>query len=164
MFIGEMAPSGIRGRLVSWNQFAIIFGMLVVYFVNYGIAFGESAAWIETMGWRYMFLTEAVPALLFFLLLFAVPETPRYLALNKQDDKAMAVLNRLIILQITLKVLAHCSTRNLEKNIKKTPLFAFETVIIVGYGVVLPQFIGINVALYYAQEFSKISAVLMHRW
>lgn len=154
MFIGEMAPSGIRGRLVSWNQFAIIFGMLVVYFVNYGIAFGESAAWIETMGWRYMFLTEALPALLFFLLLFAVPETPRYLALNKQDDKAMAVLNRIYhSAEHSKKVLADIvQTRNLEKNIKKTPLFAFgKTVIIVGIMVsFFQQFIGINVALYYA--------------
>lgn len=154
MFIGEMAPSGIRGRLVSWNQFAIIFGMLVVYFVNYGIAFGESAAWIETMGWRYMFLTEALPALLFFLLLFAVPETPRYLALNKQDDKAMAVLNRIYhSADHSKKVLADIvQTRNLEKNIKKTPLFAFgKTVIIVGIMVsFFQQFIGINVALYYA--------------
>lgn len=154
MFIGEMAPSGIRGRLVSWNQFAIIFGMLVVYFVNYGIAFGETASWIETIGWRYMFLTEAIPALLFFLLLFAVPETPRYLALNKQDDKAMAVLNRIYLsAEHSKKVMADIvQTRNLEKDKKKTPLFAFgKTVIIVGIMVsFFQQFIGINVALYYA--------------
>lgn len=154
MFIGEMAPSGIRGRLVSWNQFAIIFGMLVVYFVNYGIAFGETAEWIATIGWRYMFLTEAIPALLFFLLLFAVPETPRYLALNKQDDKAMAVLNRIYhSAEHSKKVLADIvSTRNLEVSKKKTPLFAFgKTVIIVGIMVsFFQQFIGINVALYYA--------------
>lgn len=154
MFIGEMAPSGIRGRLVSWNQFAIIFGMLVVYFINYGIAFGETASWMETIGWRYMFLTEAIPALLFFLLLFAVPETPRYLALNKQDDKAMAVLNKIYhSADHSKKVLADIvQTRNLEKNKKKTPLFAFgKTVIIVGIMVsFFQQFIGINVALYYA--------------
>lgn len=154
MFIGEMAPSGIRGRLVSWNQFAIIFGMLVVYFVNYGIAFGESTTWIETLGWRYMFLTEAVPALLFFVLLFAVPETPRYLALNKQDDKAMDVLNRIYhSADHSRKVLADIvKTRNLEQNIKKTPLFAFgKKVIFVGIMVsIFQQFIGINVALYYA--------------
>ncbi|MGO1922367.1 MAG: D-xylose transporter XylE [Jeotgalicoccus sp.] len=154
MFIGEMAPSGVRGRLVSWNQFAIIFGMLVVYFVNYGIAFGESVTWMETIGWRYMFLTEAVPALLFFVLLFAVPETPRYLALNKQDDKAMAVLNRIYhSVDHSRKVLADIvSTRDLEVTKKKTPLFTFgKTVIIVGIMVsFFQQFIGINVALYYA--------------
>lgn len=154
MFIGEMAPSGIRGRLVSWNQFAIIFGMLVVYFVNYGIAFGETAAWIETMGWRYMFATEAVPALIFFLLLFAVPETPRHLALNNQDEKALSVLNRIYhSVDHSKKVLADIvSTRDLEVSKKKTPLFTFgKTVVVVGIMLsFFQQFIGINVALYYA--------------
>lgn len=154
MFIGEMAPSGIRGRLVSWNQFAIILGMLIVYFINYGIVFGETVAWVENMGWRYMFATEAIPALLFFLLLFAVPETPRYLALNKQDDKALEVLNRIYhTVDHSKKVLADIvSTRNLEVSKKKTPLFTFgKTVIVVGIMLsFFQQFIGINVALYYA--------------
>lgn len=154
MFIGEMAPSGIRGRLVSWNQFAIILGMLIVYFINYGIVYGETVAWVENMGWRYMFATEAIPALLFFLLLFAVPETPRYLALNKQDDKALEVLNRIYhTVDHSKKVLADIvSTRNLEVSKKKTPLFTFgKTVIVVGIMLsFFQQFIGINVALYYA--------------
>ncbi len=154
MFIGEMAPSGLRGRMVSWNQFAIIFGMLVVYFVNYGIAFGESASWIETMGWRYMFATEAVPSLIFFLLLFMVPETPRYLALNNKDEKALSVLNRIYhSVDHSKKVLADIvSTRDLDSPKRKTPLFTFgKTVIIIGIMLsFFQQFIGINVALYYA--------------
>src|SRR5690625_1365686 len=95
MYIGEIAPAHIRGRLVSFNQFAIIFGMLVVYFVNWGIANGQSLEWINDIGWRVMFASEAVPALLFFLFLFFVPETPRYLALNKQDNKALAILTKI---------------------------------------------------------------------
>ena len=67
-YIGEIAPAEIRGRLVSLNQFAIIFGMLVVYFVNWGIARGQTLEWINSVGWRYMFLSEAIPAGLFFLL------------------------------------------------------------------------------------------------
>ena len=55
MYIGEIAPADLRGRLVSFNQFAIIFGMLVVYFVNYLIASGQPIAWIDDIGWRYMF-------------------------------------------------------------------------------------------------------------
>ncbi len=55
MYIGEIAPASIRGRLVSFNQFAIIFGMLVVYFVNWGIANGQAIEWINAIGWRYMF-------------------------------------------------------------------------------------------------------------
>lgn len=154
MFISEMAPSGIRGRLVSWNQFAIIFGMLVVYFVNYGIAFGETETWIQDMGWRYMFASEAVPSLIFFLLLFLVPETPRYLALNNKDEKALSVLNRIYhSVDHSKKVLADIvSTRDRDLSEKKTPLFTFgKTVIIVGIMLsFFQQFIGINVALYYA--------------
>lgn len=55
MYIGEIAPADIRGKMVSFNQFMIIFGMLVVYFVNWGIASGQSIEWINDIGWRYMF-------------------------------------------------------------------------------------------------------------
>ena len=87
MYIGEVAPSNIRGMLVSWNQFAIIFGQLVVYFVNFlilgshanpviemvhgvnQIVNPDAAAWTTATGWRYMFGSEAVPAGLFALLI-----------------------------------------------------------------------------------------------
>src|SRR5574344_2056322 len=69
MYIGEIAPADIRGRLVSINQFAIIFGMLVVYFVNWGIAKGQPLEWINEIGWRWMFASEAIPAFLFGIFL-----------------------------------------------------------------------------------------------
>ena len=99
MYIAEIAPSNIRGTLVSCNQFAIIFGQLVVYFVNFLILGShanpvidlvngvnqimnpEAAAWTTETGWRLMFVSEAVPAGLFALLVLLVPETPRYLAM-----------------------------------------------------------------------------------
>ena len=84
MYIGEVAPSRIRGMLVSWNQFAIIFGQLVVYFVSFLIVdwakttyAAEFTAWTEATGWRVMFVSEAVPAGLFTILILLVPETPR---------------------------------------------------------------------------------------
>src|SRR5574344_3020472 len=114
MYIGEIAPSNIRGMLVSWNQFAIIFGQLVVYFVNFFIlgdhiapaiqSIGEGmnkilnpaeSAWAIETGWRYMFGSEMVPAGLFALLICFVPETPRYLAMIGQDEKAERVLARI---------------------------------------------------------------------
>ena len=95
MYIGEIAPADIRGRLVSLNQFAIIFGMLVVYFVNWGIANGQTIDWINNIGWRYMFLSEAIPAGLFGCLLFLVPETPRYLTLTNKDDEALKILTKI---------------------------------------------------------------------
>ncbi|MEY8627299.1 D-xylose transporter XylE [Staphylococcus equorum] len=153
MYISEIAPSSIRGKLVSWNQFAIIFGMLVVYFVNYGITFGQSQSWIELIGWRYMFMTEAIPAIAFFFLLFLVPETPRYLSLNNRNTEALTVLNRIYSSKNHAQNVLNdiLSTKNKLTDVK-APLFSFgKTVIIIGILLsIFQQFIGINVALYYA--------------
>ncbi len=149
MYIGEIAPANIRGKLVSINQFAIIFGMLVVYFVNWGIAHGQSVEWINEIGWRRMFLSETIPAGLFGILLFLVPETPRYLALSHQDDKALEVLTKIGGAEKAKKILAEIKA-TLEHHSGK--LFSFgKTVIIIGILLsVFQQFVGINVALYYA--------------
>ncbi|MEN6455814.1 MAG: D-xylose transporter XylE [Prolixibacteraceae bacterium] len=149
MYIGEIAPAEIRGRLVSFNQFAIIFGMLVVYFVNWGIANGKPIEWINTTGWRHMFVSEAIPAGIFGILLFFVPETPRYLALSHQDEKALQILTR---------INGQDKARTILSEIKNTVerssarLFSFgSTIIIIGILLsVFQQFVGINVALYYA--------------
>ncbi|WP_093212370.1 D-xylose transporter XylE [Sediminibacillus albus] len=149
MYIGEMAPPEIRGRLVSLNQFAIIFGMLVVYFVNWGIARGQSAEWINDVGWRYMFLSEAIPAALFLVLLFAVPETPRYLVLKNQDEKARNILSK-----IYDQTMAKATMYEIKKSFdaEKGRLFSFgKKIIVIGILLsVFQQFVGINVALYYA--------------
>jgi SP family xylose:H+ symportor-like MFS transporter len=79
LYIAEIAPAGIRGKLVSLNQFAIIFGMLLVYFVNYAIARQGNEAWLNATGWRWMFGSEALPALIFLVALFFIPESPRWL-------------------------------------------------------------------------------------
>ena len=151
MYIGEIAPADLRGRLVSFNQFAIIFGMLVVYFVNYLIASGQTIAWIDDIGWRYMFASEAVPAILFGLLLFFVPETPRYLALKNKDSKALEVLAK-INGELAAKGILADIKGTLGTNIKREKLFAYgKLVIIIGILLsVFQQFVGINVALYYA--------------
>ncbi len=97
MYIAEIAPPKVRGNLVAWNQFAIIFGMLVIYFVNFGISkSGSGDAWLNVIGWRYMFLSGAIPAILFLLLLFFVPETPRFLMLKGDEKGARAVLAKLV--------------------------------------------------------------------
>ena len=110
MYIGEIAPSNMRGMLVSCNQFAIIFGQLVVYFVNFiimgphanpiydaagAIANMVDAQWTIETGWRYMFGSEMVPAGLFTFLICFVPETPRYLVMIGQDEKAYGVLAKI---------------------------------------------------------------------
>ncbi len=149
MYIGEIAPADIRGRLVSINQFAIIFGMLVVYFVNWGIANGKPIEWINTIGWRWMFVSEAIPAALFGIFLFFVPETPRFLAINNQNDKALHILTRINGIDQAKLIFADIKS-SVEKSSAK--LFSYGKIVIV-IGVLLSvfqQFVGINVALYYA--------------
>ena len=167
IYIGEVAPSNIRGMLVSWNQFAIIFGQLVVYFVNF-LILGEhtnpiiesigqginrvapdSDPWAISTGWRYMFGSEAVPAGLFTVLICFVPETPRYLVSVGRDERALAVLSRINGITKAREILA---------NIKETITFKTERLFTYGYlcifvGIMLSVFqqaVGINAVLYYA--------------
>ena len=149
MYIGEIAPADIRGRLVSINQFAIIFGMLVVYFVNWGIASGKPLEWINDIGWRWMFASEAIPAVLFGVLLFFVPETPRYLTLIKKENEALKVLSKINGKEEAKTILAEIKD-TVEHH--SGNIFAYGKVLII-IGILLSvfqQFVGINVALYYA--------------
>jgi len=150
MYIAEIAPANIRGKLVSWNQFAIIFGMVVVYFVNYFIARGRSAEWINATGWRWMFGSETIPAILFLLLLFFVPESPRFMVLKQQEKKAMALLKR-INPNRAEQVLSEVKDSLKEK---KAPWLSFGGMVII-IGILLSvfqQFAGINVVIYYAGD------------
>lgn len=151
MYISEISPAGIRGRLVSFNQFAIIFGMLVVYFVNWGIAKGQTTEWINGIGWRYMFASEAIPAALFGILLLFVPETPRYLALMHRDDKALSVLTKVNGSRERAASILSEIKRTVGQNVR-AKLFSYgKKVIVIGILLsVFQQFVGINVALYYA--------------
>ena len=154
LYIAEIAPAKIRGKLVSLNQFAIIFGMLVVYFVNYYIAKQGDDSWLNTVGWRWMFASEILPASLFLFMLLFVPDTPRSLVLKSQPEKALAILTKLngtleakkILLEIQNTVVSHSGK-----------LFSYGiTVIVIGILLsVFQQFVGINVVLYYAPEIFK---------
>ena len=149
MYIGEIAPAEIRGKLVSLNQFAIIFGMLVVYFVNWGIADGQTIDWINQIGWRRMFLSEAIPASIFVILMFFVPESPRYLAIINKDSEALSILSKINGTE-KAKTILNDIKNTLE--VSKAKLFFYgKGVIIIGILLsVFQQFVGINVALYYA--------------
>jgi len=150
MYIAEIAPAGIRGRLVSWNQFAIVSGILIVYFVNWFIARHGDEQWNMTTGWRYMFLSGVIPSLLFIFLLFFIPETPRFLVLKKRNDKALMVLGR------TVGDEAESHLKEISSTLveKSAPWLSFGAGVIVT-GILLAAFqqlIGINVVLYYAPK------------
>lgn len=149
MYIAEIAPANTRGKLVSFNQFAIIFGMLVIYFVNYFIAKQGDEQWLITDGWRLMFLSGAIPAGIFILLLFFVPETPRYLVLTGKEDKALKVLNKIAGNNQAKVILDEIKGTLHEAN---APWMSYGfLVIFVGIMLsVFQQFVGINVVLYYA--------------
>ena len=167
MYIGEISPAGKRGQLVSWNQFAIIFGQLVVYFVNFLIlgshenpvieSIGNgisrvipgSDPWTITTGWRYMFASEAVIAALFIILICLVPESPRFLVMIGKDDSALNILARINGMDKAKEILADIRS---TITVRTEKLFTYGWLVIF-IGVMLSVFqqvVGINAVLYYA--------------
>ena len=155
MYIAEIAPAEIRGKLVSWNQFAIIFGMLIVYFVNYFITKGQPQTWIDAEGWRYMFASNAVPAGIFGVLLFFVPETPRHLALVGQEEKALHILGKINGLNKAKEILQEIKDSAHHEKIEKLLTYGWKVLLIGILLSVFQQAVGINVVLYYAPTIFK---------
>ena len=154
MYIAEIAPADRRGALVSWNQFAIIFGQLVVYFVNYLIVrshINDPAIieWTQQVGWRVMFGSECVPAATFALLILLVPESPRYLVMAGKDKEATDILMKL---HSPLKAVSIVEEIKATATESREPLFAYGwLVIFVGIMLsVFQQIVGINAVLYFA--------------
>lgn len=155
LYIAEIAPADSRGRLVSFNQLAIVGGFMVVYFVNYFISRGGgSDAWLNEVGWRWMFASEVIPAGLFLGLLFFVPDTPRSLMLKNRPEEALDVL---------IKVNGEAEGKKILGEIKSSVIETSGKLLSYGWGIIIigillsvfQQFVGINVVLYYAPEIFK---------
>jgi SP family xylose:H+ symportor-like MFS transporter len=154
MYIAEIAPPSKRGALVTYQQIAIVSGISLVYFVNWGIASLGDATWLHDKGWRWMLASCAIPAGLFVLLLLFVPETPRGLMLKGKKAKALEVLNKLASPEEAKIVLAE-----IDESLKETSgkLFAYGG-LLVFVGIMLSlfqQFVGINAVLYYGPQMFK---------
>lgn len=164
MYIAEISPAHIRGKLVSINQLTIVIGILAAQIVNYLIAEPLDAnttqpalaSWNCQWGWRWMFWAEAFPAGLFFIMSFFIPESPRWLILKNRADKALEVLAK-----IGDNGYAHKEIEAQQKNDgnKKqgnlATLFSkpYRRVLILGLIVaVFQQWCGTNVIFNYAQE------------
>ena len=158
MYIAEISPARIRGRMVSVNQFAIVTGFLVVYLVNYFIALQGTEAWNIGYGWRWMFGSEALPALLLLVLLFLVPESPRWLTKYGRHERAMTVLTRVggpahaqREFESIKDAIAH-ESGSLGQLLKP----GMRIVLVIGIVLaVLQQVTGINVFLYFGAEIFK---------
>lgn len=158
MYIAEISPAPIRGRMVSLNQFAIIFGMLVVYFVNYFIAGGGDETWNQNTGWRWMFGSEAVPALLLLGLMLVVPESPRFLLKQGRDEAARKVLGRVHGSEHAEREVGAIRAALTQEAGSMRQLLrpGMRRVLVIGVLLaVLQQVTGINVFLYYAPEILK---------
>jgi len=155
LYIAEIAPAKIRGRLVSYNQLAIVAGFMIVYFVNYFISNGGgSDAWLNEVGWRWMFASEVIPVGIFLLLLFSVPDTPRSLMLRGKEEEAFKVLTDINGEEEADKILTDIKS-NVVKSSGKLLSYGW-LIIIIGVALsIFQQFVGINVVLYYAPEIFK---------
>jgi len=158
MYIAEIAPARIRGRLISINQFTIVTGLLVVFIVNYIIALQGSDQWNTQVGWRWMFGSEALPALLLFTLLFFVPESPRWLTKNHRREEALAILTRVSgtlqaqkELAIIDKTIA-AESGSLKQLLRPGMRIALFIGVILA---ILQQVTGINVFMYFGTELFK---------
>lgn len=155
-YIAEMAPSRYRGGLVALYQFAIILGMQVAYCVNYFItSMGGGTHWNTTIGWRWMFGSESIPALFLLLALFFVPETPRWLITKGRYDEAESILGRIFTPEGVSEKLDEIRTAVAREDSSIRQLFepGLRTALVIGVALaILQQATGINVILYYAPE------------
>ena len=162
MYIAEVSPAPVRGRLVSLNQMTIVLGILAAQIANWAIARpdvgGQIAPWNIEMGWRWMFWAETVPAALFLLMAFFIPESPRWSALNSRREQADAVLVR-----IGGTRYAEEELRAIEDSVAGAPvqkaglkdLFRkrYTRILILGIFIaVFQQWCGTNVIFIYAQD------------
>ncbi|WNO52422.1 sugar porter family MFS transporter [Stakelama saccharophila] len=151
LYIAEISPPQSRGWLVALQQMAIVTGIFITYFVNWGIASQGSHFWVITTGWRYMLASMTLPATLFFVLLFLVPDTPRWLVMKGRRDEARGVLARLGTPDVarTVEEIA-ISYEEQAENQARLNAFGWPVVVIGVLIGMFQQFVGINAVMYYA--------------
>lgn len=166
MYIAEVAPTKVRGKLVSLNQMTIVLGILGAQITNWLIAEpipgGSTAAdiaasWNGQMAWRWMFWAAAVPSALFLVLAFFIPESPRWLALKGNDAEALAILTHIGGSEYAGRELAAVKSANAADAQQGGlgMLFSrpFRRVLLLGVVIaVFQQWCGTNVIFNYAQE------------
>ena len=158
LYISEIAPAENRGKLVSLYQLAIVIGINLVYFINLEIATNNTEAWNVAYGWRWMLGSETVPAVLFFALLFLVPESPRWLVKNGREAEALIILEKVNGISKANAILAEIKGALTQEKgtIKELLKPGLRIALIVGIFLALfSQITGINAIIYYAPEIFK---------
>lgn len=157
MYIAEIAPSSIRGKMVTYYQLAIVIGFFAVFLATYFIGNDLSQSENISFGWRRMFWSELIPSTLFLILLFFVPKSPRWLAIKGKHDEAVEVLIKLQdaesahqdMQEINSSLQAHKTDSKQVNYFSKSVL----SIIFIGSILsILQQFTGINAVLYYGAD------------
>ncbi|MFC2119036.1 sugar porter family MFS transporter [Bacteroidota bacterium] len=148
MYIAEISPAKYRGRFVSLNQLTIVLGLQFAYFASYLLVD------INEDNWRWMFISEALPAVLFFVFMFFVPESPRWLAKKNYNDKSFEILNKL-----GGDKFARLELSQIQESFKNTRIAKWKEllrpeirlIMITGiFLAIFQQWSGINVIFFYA--------------
>lgn len=158
LYNAEIAPARYRGRLVALNQLATVTGIFLVYFVNSGIAGYGDDAWNIATGWRWMFGVGVLPGVLFFVLLFFVPESPRWLIKQGRPAEALPILLKIHGDELARQEVLDIKESFKQENASLRQLFTpgLRTALLVGVVLaVLQQVTGINAIMYYAPEIFK---------
>jgi SP family arabinose:H+ symporter-like MFS transporter len=158
MYISEIAPAKIRGTLVTLYQLAIVLGINLVYYINLQIASSGDAQWNLDIGWRIMLGSEVIPSLLFFILLFFIPESPRWLASKGKIDSAKAIIEKINGHNKSAELLNEIQDSLNEEKGSILVLFTsgLQMAIVVGmFLAFFSQITGINAIIYYAPEIFK---------
>ena len=159
MYIAEVAPTSIRGKLVTLNQLTIVIGILAAQIVNWRIAGAHSLDWNVDLGWRWMFWATAVPAAAFFILGFFIPESPRYQAMKGMFGEAEKTLAKIggndyaddELKSIKMAKEADAATE--KGGLKLLLSKPFRRVLLLGVIIAFfQQWCGTNVIFNYAQE------------
>jgi len=169
-YISEVAPASVRGRLTTLQQIMIIIGLTIAFVVNYFLAqsAGESTAsyWTGIEAWRWMYLMQAVPAVIFLVALFFIPESPRYLVSKGRDEKALQVLTSLYGSDVARAKLDEIRATYAEdhrprlSDIKGNGLLGIRPIVWAGIMLaVFQQLVGINVIFYYGETLWKLAGV-----
>ena len=155
MYIAEISPSNIRGKMVTYHQLAMVVGFILPFLLSFLMNAGDANhADRVTFGWRLMFWSEIAPAVIFFGLLFAIPHSPRWLMLKGRDQQALKVLNQLTNNQQESQLECKLIAKSLAESVAPARKLLFRK----GLGFAL--FIGILLAIF--QQATGIVAILIY--
>ncbi|GAB3392310.1 MFS transporter [Azotobacter armeniacus] len=159
LYTAEISPKDYRGRMLGLQQLIMVGGQVLVYVINFLIAYGMTEQWLVELGWRWMLGSEVVPCVIFLALVAFIPESPRWQVMVGRNDEALNTLTRLSnaehaghLLDFIVQSIAE--EKAVEREARSTRILGNPKllyIVLIGCGIaVLQQLFGINILMYYA--------------